>query len=695
MISSLRLSRRAALRLAALAGLIAVPMIAFLVLASYDWNKVKPWLNASASEAIGRPFAINGDLSISWEKQTSGKTGLYEGWRSLVPWPHLVAQDIVIGNSPAFTASAPKSLAGKTASVRQFAFSLNPFALLDKKISIPILRFDGPVVNLVRAANGSNNWTFAKASNPSVWQLEIQHVVLSKGRVHLMDAANHADIKAEIDTFAPAPGPDYGVAWRLHGRFNGEAVKGSGKSGAVLSLQRQTRPYPVQAALQIGETKISVEGTLTKPTDLAAIDMRLKLSGVSMAKLYAVSGILLPETPPFLTEGRLIGKLDPRGAQWTYEKFSGKVGSSTIRGSLVYQARQPRALLSGTVHSNLLQFSDLASLIGADSNQSKVKRGAFTAQPASKVLPVEPFKTGRWTSIDADILFDAKKIVHKKALPIKKMSTHLRLQDGVLSLMPLTFQLAGGTLSSEITLDGSDREGKNAIRAEIKARARNLNLHKLFPHYPMLQASAGKIDGGARLSAVGDSVGSLLRTANGEVKLLVGRGSVSKRLLETMGLNIGNVILTHVTGDSQVDLNCIAAEFGVQNGMMQTRNFVVDTDDAVLDIIGTIDVTRERLDLTLKPTSTGMRIFSLRAPIYVGGTFQHPETSVDKGVVALKIGGAIALAALAPAAAILPLINIRPPEESQCATLLAAARIKPVAPPPGKTYRIKDKARAH
>lgn len=322
-------------------------------------------------------------------------------------------------------------------------------------------------------------------------------------------------------------------------------------------------------------------------------------------------------------------------------------------------------------------------------------RGATTAQPANKMLPVEPFKTGRWTSIDADIRFDAEKIIPKKDLPIQKMSTHLRLQDGVLSLLPLTFQIAGGVLTSDITLDGSGREGKNAIRADIKARARNVNLHKLFPHYPMLQASAGKIDGDARLSAVGNSVSSLLGAANGEVKLLVSRGSVSKRLLETMGLNIGNVILTHMTGDSQVDLNCMAAEFGVQNGMMKIRNFVVDTDDAVLDVTGTIDVSRERLELTLKPTSTGMRIFSLRAPIYVRGTFLRPETSVDKGVVALKIGGAIALAALAPAAAIIPLINIKPREDSQCAKLLAAARIKPVAPPPGKTYRINDKAQAH
>ena len=38
-------------------------------------------------------------------------------------------------------------------------------------------------------------------------------------------------------------------------------------------------------------------------------------------------------------------------------------------------------------------------------------------------------------------------------------------------------------------------------------------------------------------------------------------------------------------------------------------------------------------------------MISLRAPIYVRGSFQHPSISVDKGVMAMRAGGAIALAA--------------------------------------------------
>jgi uncharacterized protein involved in outer membrane biogenesis len=685
--------RRTKIALAVAAGLIAVAAVALVVLLNFDWNQAKPWFNARTSEALGRPFEIAGDLSLTWEKQAAEPVEPDQGWRGMIPWPHWVAQDIHISNPPAMMALAPAAstpplLPSDMASIKQINFSLNPWALLEKKISIPVLSFDSPVVSLLRGADGNNNWTFKK-DKPSPWQLELQRVIFAKGRVHLIDVIKHADVTADIDTLDADP--TYGVTWQLHGKFNGEAVSGNGKAGAVLSLQHQTAPYPIMAHLRIGQTVIAVEGTLTKPTDLAALDMRLKVSGVSMARLYALSGMVLPETPPFATEGHLIGTLSPQGGRWIYEKFSGKVGSSDIGGSLDYQSKQPRALVSGTVISHLLHFSDLAPLIGADSNASKAQRGAAVVQPEDKVLPVEPFRTERWTSIDADIKFSAEKIVREKELPINKLTTHLHLQDGVLSLLPLNFDMAGGNLSSNIALDGSGKAGRNAIKATMKVTARHLKLKQLFPTLQPLQASAGEINADASLSAVGNSVASLLGTSNGEIKALINQGTVSKLLLEEMGLNIGNVILTHLSGDKQVKLNCMATDFGVTNGLMQTRSFIIDTDDAILNVSGNINLAQEQLDLTINPNSKGLRVLSLRAPLYVRGSFKQPRVSVDKKVLAMKAGGAIALSVLAPVAALIPLIKAGPGENSECARLLADARVKPLAPPPGKTYHRKVK----
>ena len=653
--------RRTKIALAIGGVLIAVPAAALIVLLNYDWNRARPWLNEKTSEAIGRPFAIRGNLALTWEKQIVPERE--RSWRDRLPWPHLVAKDVHVGN-PA------KMEPAEMASVGEFSFSLNPFALLGKEISIPVLRFEAPTVLLQRGADGVNNWTFEKKDKPSPWHLDLQRVVFNKGTVHYKDALTDADMTADVDTINADP--TYGVSWKLKGTWHDAPVTGGGKAGAVLSLQQQTTPFPLAADVSLGGTRIAIEGTLTKPTALAALDMKLKLSAPSMARLYGLTGIVLPETPPFTTSGHLTATLGKDRGHYIYDKFTGKVGSSDIAGHLEYQQKEgqrPRGYLSGNVQSHLLQFADLGPLVGADSNASKEARGLPAVQPPGKVLPVEKFRTERWTSIDADVKFKADRIVREKQLPIARLVTEIHLKDGVIALTPLNFDWAGGKLASNIELDGSGKVSPDVIRAKLKA-------------------SVGEINGDASLSATGNSVATLLAASNGEVKALINQGSISKLLLEQMGLNIGNVVLTKLTGDRQVKLNCMAADFAVTSGLAQTRQFIVDTEDATINVDGSVNLASEQLNLVLKPDSKGLRVFTLRAPLYVKGTFKDPDVSVDKGVLAMKAGGAVALAvAAAPVAALLPLINTGPGKDSECAKLLAQARVKPVAPPPGKTLK--------
>lgn len=674
-----RLPRRTKIALAVAAVVVALPVVAAIALSHYDWNKARPWLNDKISEAIDRPFEVRGDLALTWQRQ--GLSGPDRGWRDYLPLPHLVAHDVHVGNPAGMPAPA------EMASVERFAFLVDLLPLLQHKISIPVLRFDNPTVLLQRDADGKNNWTFKQADKPSPWQLDLQRVVFAKGSVRLIDAINTIDATAAVDTINADP--SYGVSWTLRGKWNHQTVTGSGKSGAVLSLREQVAPFPLAASLDVGGTRIAVEGTLTKPTALTALDMRLKISGPSMARLYGITGVLLPETPAFATEGHLTGSIGPVASHWIYDKFTGRVGHSDIHGKLDYRSGQPRPVLTGAVESTLLQFSDLGPLVGADSNASKQARGVEAVQPGNRVLPVETFKTERWTALDANVSFKAARITRDGGLPISNLDTLIHMKDGVLALQPMNFDIAGGRFTSNIMLDGSGKINPNAIRAELKAGARKLQLKQLFPTIDGMQATVGQVNADMSLSATGNSVASLLGSSNGELKGVINEGSVSKLLLEEMGLNLGNVVLTKLIGDKQVKLNCMVTDFSVTNGLMRSRLFVVDTADAKIDVAGTVNLENEKLDLTLRPDAKGVRVISLRAPIYVRGTFKDPDVSIDKGVLAMRAGGALGLALLAPIAAIVPLINAGPGETTGCEALLAQGGGKPVAPPPGQTLRGK------
>lgn len=647
--------------------------LAVAFLANLDWNHAKPWINRRISQATGREFAIHGNLSVAWQHPPQSVSG----WRGWIPWPHVIAQDITLGN--------PDWVKGTSsmAKMRQVSFTLQTLPLLRKHLIIPELAVDTPRLSLLREIDGRNNWTFKNKDNaPPSWQYELDRVSLNKGWLHLVDAVKKIDMNANIESHTDRGGEAYGISWNLNGSINGEKLSGDGKAGKILSLQKKTTPFPVQATLQAGKTVISAKGTLTNPQALAALDLQLHMSGPSLDNLYPILGILLPQTPAYSTEGHLTGTLNALGGNWTYDKFKGKVGSSDISGTLEYLPRESRPLLKGSVVSTLLNFQDLAPLIGADSNAKKVQRGAAPVQPPSKVLPVEEFKTERWTSIDADVQFSGRKIIRKKQLPIDNLVTHIQLNNGVLTLEPLNFGMAGGKLTSNLTLNGRDK----LVKAEMKMAARHLQLKLLFPTVQKMHASLGEINGDASLTATGNSVAALLAASNGELKAVIDQGTISKLLLEEMGLNIGNIILGKLFGDEQVDMNCLASDFKIAKGMMHTRLFVMDTRDATLYITGQIDLAQERLDLTLHPESKGVRVFSLRSPLYVAGTFKNPDVNVDKETLALKAGSAITLGVIAPVVtALLPLVNTGQEKKSECATFLTQVTKKPVAPPPGKT----------
>ncbi|ESW37836.1 hypothetical protein O164_21490 [Pseudomonas taiwanensis SJ9] len=74
-------------------SLLTLLAILVVVIATFDWNRVKPLLNEKVSEALQRPFAINGNLAVDW--RTEPEEG---GWRAWVPWPHFIAEDLTLGN---------------------------------------------------------------------------------------------------------------------------------------------------------------------------------------------------------------------------------------------------------------------------------------------------------------------------------------------------------------------------------------------------------------------------------------------------------------------------------------------------------------------------------------------------------------------------------------------------------------------
>jgi uncharacterized protein involved in outer membrane biogenesis len=623
-------------------------MVAFVIFVlTFDWNRARPWINQRVSDSIGRPFAINGDLRVQWEQGDASEAG----WRRYVPRPRISAAGVSVAN-PAWSSSP------QLVNVGSIVVALHPLPLLHKEVAITDLAVDKINVDAERRADGSNSWTF-KDNGPATWDVEVQRLTLGEGKVRYLDDTIKLDLRAEASGINDgADAQKYGLRFDLSGSYRNAPVTGGGKVGKVLSLRDAHNNFPVQASASLGKNKIAIEGMVTDPRAPAGLDLKLSLAGASMADLYPLTGVLLPETPPYATTGRLIGKKSGAAWNWTYKDFTGTVGGSDLEGTLAYTPRKPRPLLTGAITSRQLRLEDLGPTIGTKETK------------AGKALPADQFNTAKWDALDADVKFSGKKLIRTHDIPLQDIDTHIRMTDKVLTLTPLNFGMAGGDITSNIKLDGRQKQ----IDAQVRMAARHLKIRQLFPKLESMQASVGEVSADAALAGKGNSVSAMLATSSGELGATVSEGSVSKFVLEAAGLNIANLVFVKLFGDKQIQLNCAAGDFVVEHGKAQTRRFVVDTQEAVINVSGNVDMAKETLDFDVRPQTKGVRIISLRTPLYAKGTFSNPDVGPQKGPLALKAGAAVALATIVnPVAAIIPLVNPGKVDPVDCPALLAQA----------------------
>jgi uncharacterized protein involved in outer membrane biogenesis len=498
----------------------------------------------------------------------------------------------------------------------------------------------------------------------------IKRVQLEDGKIIYRDGNDHTALDVAVKGSLGAGGE---IKVSANGKFKGESAKGT---AVVPSLEPSPdTPIEIDAKVIIGKTQIAAQGRFA--SNLASIDMRLRLAGPTLQALDKVSGMTLPDTPPYT----LSGQLRHTGAEWLFDPFEGKVGDSDLRGSVAYRTGGKRPFLKADLKSKLLDFDDLGPTVGAppktgpgETATPQQKEKAAEQAAKSKVLPREPFSTERWKAMDADVKLEARRVMRPKQLPIDALATHLVLKDALLRLEPLTFGIADGHVTASIALAARE----NPVRGNMDLDVQGLALSRVFPSTKDVQPSLGTLFGRAKLSGHGTSVGDLLGTSNGQLSLAVNGGQVSLLLIELLGLDVAEAAQLVGAGKrrQEVELRCAVADFAVKSGVAQAETFVVDTTDTVVKVTGTVDFQHERLDLVTYPEPKDMSIFALRSPVQMRGAFKDPTVRPKAGPIVARGAAAAALAVANPLLALLPFIETGPGKGSDCGALLGRVKRK-------------------
>ncbi len=630
--------RKPSRRAVEIAALLFAALVVLILL--FDWNWFKRPLERVVEARTGRTFKIDGDLDVDLGRVTSVRMG------------KLRFGNAAWSNEPTM-ASADRA---------QVDFELWPL-VSRRQARIPWIRLSAPRLLLETGPKGAGNWVFGDRTGESTVQFE--RIWIDDGRLQFFDAAKKTDIDISVDSAKSDGGntaPPIDISGK--GRWTGNAFKLSGRAESPLALADSNEPYRIDLRASAGPTTAHARGTLTDPFKFRDFYLRLALAGQNLEDLFPLIGVATPATPPYRFDGRLTRK----DTTWHYDNFNGVVGDSDLGGSAAVTVGRERPLLVADLVSKRLDFDDLAGFVGAppqagggEATNPELEAQAAALAASPRLLPDTPYNLAKLRSMDADVRWKAHRINAPK-LPIDDMDAHLKLDAGVLQLVPLNFGVASGDIRSTIRMDAREK----VIRTNARISARRLDLSKLFPDVKLTRDAVGRVGGDIALSGTGNSIAAMLGSADGDIALGMGRGQISNLLMELAGIDIAEALKFLVTKDRTVPIRCAFGDFSVDDGLMQSRALAFDTVDTIIVGNGRISLKDETLDLELRPRPKDRSILALRSPLVVGGSFKDPSFHPDLKRLGLRGAVAIALGSIAPPAALLATLELGPGKDSNC-----------------------------
>ncbi len=658
-----------------LAGLLLLALLLVLLLVFFPWDVLRGPLNRYVSDKTGRHFEITRRLDVKLGRTT-----------------RVIADGIEFANPD--WAKNPHLVKAEGAEIH-----VQLLPLLKRQIVLPRVELRQPQLGLQMEADGRRSWALGRDSSDPKNVPDIGAFVVDKGTVHFISTQHGADIRADfaVDgplTLQPAQSanspagngnPSMPLSFSGKGTWQKEPFTAKGRTGNVLYLSAPLQnPFPLEIAATAGATTLRAKGVIASLATLDGADAVFDLQGRNLADLYKFVGVVLPSTPRYALHGRVTKK----GEAWNVKDIKGKLGDSDLAGELSYERAEKVPRLAGKLKSNLLDFDDLAPVVGlpeqprravtaaaasTDPGQPPGQRQAKKAKPPKdptrKVLPVAPLDLARLKAMNSDVSYSAARVTNAGKMPLDRMAMQVRLKDGVLQLDSLNLGIAGGTVAGRVRIDSHS----NPAVAEVRLSGKSLELSKMFTEVNLTRTSFGRIHADIDLQGRGNSVAQMLAGSSGNVSMLMGKGQISNLLLEIAGLDGAEIIKFLVRGDNNVGVRCAATAFDVKSGLMTSRALVLDTSDTVIFGEGSVNLATEGIDLYFRPQPKDMSILSLRSPLKVSGTLGAPQAGPDKGALAGRAVTALALGAINPLLALAATVETGPGEDANCGAILREA----------------------
>ncbi|WP_162623027.1 AsmA family protein [Billgrantia lactosivorans] len=427
--------------------------------------------------------------------------------------------------------------------------------------------------------------------------------------------------------------------------------------GPLLDLARPDRPYPVAGELASGDTRLWIDGSAVQPFALESLEGSARLEGPSPAELTELTGINLPELPPY----RVSGYLNYRDDRLDIDELDGSFGDSDVSGEVhLHFGDRPR--LRATLASRQLEADDLLPMLGmspetgADETASaEQEQWDAEERRAGRLFPDREWNLEALRNTDIVLDYEAGN-VQAEHVPFEELSLALELEQGVMRVDPLRVGIGDGQLSASWMMDAR----RAALEGDLRLALEQVNLSALLDEAGLPEVARdtlGVIGGRGDFRYHGRSMHEVMAGLDGELELAMSQGWLDIIAAELLPLNVANALVAALAGEDQVQLECTYLRFAAADGLADLDQFFMATEIAHFEGAGAINLASERMDLAFQGHNLEPTLFTGNSPVELKGALREPEVNVI--TEELMARGALSLlgAVVAPPLAILPWVD--------------------------------------
>ncbi len=301
------------------------------------------------------------------------------------------------------------------------------------------------------------------------------------------------------------------------------------------------------------------------------------------------------------------------------------------------------------VHANLtaesLNIEHLLATAQTDKKES-VQKEEKTSLFSDKKIDLAWVK-----SANTEISLVIKDLIYKKAT-LKNVEAKAVAKNNTAVIDIKSLSYLGENLHASALIDANKNIYTHSLFTE------DFNLGQLLNDIDASETLQGKIDASIDINSHGTSSQQLANNVSGKITAIMTEGSLADAPIDLLASNLLVELMPGKSKKQNTKVECLFVQFAGNEGVFNSKATLLNTENIVMTTNGSVDLSKEKLNLLLIPKPKNIELFTLDANIRVAGDLRSPSFSLDKGSVLKKLLKSAATVALGPAALAIPFTSI-------------------------------------